>query len=80
MKNDENEAYKRYLRAKELYNSNEKFHTFVNKVCNTYKYDLEFCLTVKTVQDVGEYYAGAKSAEEIGPVNLELCECEDKSC
>ena len=79
---NESEAYERYRATKQMYYNNDKFHTFVNKVCNSYKYDIEFCFNIKTVQDVGEYYAGLKDASELGPVNLDICECEaeDKSC
>lgn len=71
--------YERYLKAKELYDKNEKFHTFVNRCCETYKYDLEFALTVKTIQEVGEYYANGTMPEK--PINIDKSIFEeDKSC
>lgn len=71
--------YDRYLEAKKLYNTNEKFHTFVNRCCESYGYDLYFALTVKTIQDVGEYYENNILPE--GPVCVS-CELEgdDKAC
>lgn len=71
--------YDRYLEARKLYNTNEKFHTFVNKCCESYKYDLEFALTVKTIQDVGKYYADGILPEGPVCINCEGLE-EDKSC
>lgn len=71
--------YDRYLESKKLYDTNEKFHTFVNRCCETYGYDLEFALTVKTIQDVGEYYE--KDILPGGPVCVS-CEGleDDKAC
>ena len=74
------ESYERYKKAKQLYDTNEKFHLFVNRCCETYKYDLDFAFNVKTIQDVGEYYENNIDAADLPPVNLEPCECEDKSC
>ena len=72
-------GYDAYKKAKDIYNKNEKFHTFVNRCCETYKYDLEFALTVKTIQDVGDYYANGTLPE--GPVCINFKELEeDKSC
>ena len=74
------ERYERYKIAQQLYDSNEAFHKFVNRCCETYKYSIGFAFSVCTIQDVAEYYAGRKDVSELPPVNLEPCECEDKSC
>lgn len=74
-------AYDRYLKTKKLYDTNEKFHKFVNRCCETYKYDLEFAFNVLTIQDVGEYYAGERKGEDLSPAVLSCCDiCDDKSC
>ena len=74
------ESYEKYKFTQQLYDTNEEFHKFVNKCCNTYKYSIEFAFSVCTIQDVAEYYAGKKSASEVRPIDPEPCECEDKSC
>lgn len=72
-------AYERYLKTKKLYDTNEKFHKYVNRCCETYKYELEFAFNVLTIQEVGEYYAGERDVKNLPPVNL--CELEeDKAC
>lgn len=72
-------AYDRYLKTKKLYDTNEKFHKYVNRCCETYKYDLEFAFNVLTIQDVGEYYAGERDVKDLPPVNLDGV-FDDKSC
>lgn len=72
-------SYDRYLKTKRLYDTNEKFHKFVNRCCETYKCDIEFAFNVMIIQEVGEYYAGEKKAVDLPPVNLDGV-FDDKSC
>lgn len=72
-------AYERYLKTKKLYDANEEFHKYVNRCCETYKYDLEFAFSVQTIQDVGDYYANGTMPEKPVCISCEGLE-EDKSC
>ena len=48
--------YDIYKQTQQSYDSCEEFHTYVNKCCNTYGYSIEFAFSVKTIQEVGQYY------------------------
>ena len=44
------------MNYKELYDTNENFKTFVDKVCKSYGLTVAEALEHHTVKDVGEYY------------------------
>lgn len=64
-----------------LYNNNKDCKIFIDRICKSYGYSLDFCLTIQTVRDVCDYYA--KKQEDVVTVAVDICECdltEDKSC
>lgn len=70
-----------------LYETNKEFHDYVDRLMNPKKNfggrSLEEVLSMRTVRDVGDYYAKISATPEspLSPVSPhDFCECEDKSC
>lgn len=70
-----------------IYETNEAFHDYVNRLMNPKKNfgerTLEEVLSMRTVQDIGDYYAKISVTPEspLSPVSPhDFCDCEDKCC
>lgn len=71
-------------RYTDLYENNPKFKEYVDKLHNSSNYSnysIPFLLSLKIVQEVGEYYISFPKSQLTTPVPK--CDCdltEDKSC
>lgn len=72
---------------KSIYETNKAFHDYVNRLMNPKKNfgerTLEEVLSMRTVQDIGDYYVKNSDSNDspVSPVSPhDFCECEDKSC
>ena len=70
--------YDKYL---DIYNNNPEYKKFVDKTCESYSFKLDFCLLIKTVREVGDYFV-KKLEDHPDVVRTDICQCklEDKSC
>ena len=70
-----------------LYESSPVFRDYINRELNPKKRyggrKLEELLEMRTVRDIGDYYAeqNASCDSPVSPVSpMDICDCEDKSC
>ena len=71
------ENYPKYF---DLYHSDPRFKEYVDKNCKTYKVRVDFCLLMKTVQEVGDYYMSVDKNPQQTCIPAEVIFEEDKAC
>jgi len=67
----------------ELYNTNKKFHEYVDKEMRTYGYTLEEALKILIIRNVGDYYSSNEKDDRTLVTRKAFgcsCETEDKAC
>lgn len=70
-----------YPKYFDLYHTNEKFREFVDKNCKSYNVRVDFCLLMKTVQEVGDYYISMDKDPQQECIPHEVIfDKEDKAC
>lgn len=74
-------ACKCYDEMYDLYLHNSKFKNYVDRVCKSYQFRVEFALLNVTVQEVGRQYAAEPNNNVVTRESFVCaCEQEDKSC
>ena len=70
-----------------IYETNKAFHDYVNRLMNPKKNfgerTLEEVLSMRTVQDIGDYYVKNSNSNDspVSPVSpIDVCSCDDRSC